>query len=104
MMSHKEDPNTVGNALRGVPWTAKQREHRRAARHGGRALQRLYAGRDISSDRLRPQHGFYDPPDPVRVRKAMWQRQIDALVIHQSQLPLLLADKLLDSRPVIVSE
>src|SRR6266436_5347502 len=59
---------------------------------------------DISSDRLWPQHGFYDPPNAVLVRKPMWQRQINALLVHEPQLALLLPNKLLDSLPIVISE
>src|SRR5207249_3976808 len=62
------------------------------------------SGRDISPCRRWPQHGFHDPPDAVLVAKIMRQRQINALLVHEAELRLLLPDELLDSRAIVVAK
>src|SRR5438093_6386820 len=86
------------NATEGVPYSA-------LPRHGGRALQRgCRTGGNIRFDRRRPQRGFNDSPDSVVFRKSMWQREIDALVIDEAELPGVLADELFDPRAVVIAE
>src|SRR4029453_2436514 len=68
-------------------------------RRGGKS-----GGGDISSHSRGPQHGFYDPPNPVFVAKILRQREIHALVVHQAKLALVLANELLDSRAVVVAK